>query len=104
MIEGKELNFADLTNGLGEGIDGYICVHGDIVYLSSIEVQVQGQGRCQQYLEKLESEYRVVKVPNVVSAALLHILQKRRYKLTAEWDERFGECVDIWVKEKSNGY
>jgi hypothetical protein len=95
---GKEIKFEDLHNGLEEGIDGYLCVHGDTVYLSSIEVQVPNQGRCQRYLEKLESKYKVVKVPNVISAALLHILQKRGYKPIAEWAEEFGEFVDVWVK------
>ncbi len=85
---------------LAPGVKGYTIVRGDTVYLPMIEVQDEGKGKCQAYLESLEKQYKVVKVPNVLSGILLHILKKRGYKLSLEYSEEFQEMVEVWVKER----
>jgi len=88
------------TDSLAPGVSGQIFPEGDTVYLPFIATNPQGQGLCQIYLAHLESEYRVVKVPTVISAALEHILIKRGYKQKIEWaDEPFNCPVELWVKE-----
>lgn len=97
----QPLDFNSIINGLAEGIDGYIIEEGDTVYLPDIEVRDKNKGKCQTYLAELESKYRVVKVPNVISGILIHILEKREYRLTCEYSREFNEPVDVWVKEKA---
>lgn len=102
-IMSAKVDFGFPEDELDDGVVGFIMADGDTVYLPFIEVLDSGKGKCQAYLEKLEREYGVIKIPCVVSRILLHILQKRGYKLTYEYSKQFEEAVDVWVKEKQDG-
>jgi hypothetical protein len=76
-------------------LGGYCVVEGNILWLSAIISKFPKQGNFGRFLDTIESEFEIIKVP-VPSPLMKHILAKRGYKLKEEWfPEPFNEMGEI---------
>lgn len=89
----------DITATLAPGVRGYTVDLGERgLYVPLIEAENPGSGDVGRYLDSLPRDRRVV-VPNVVSARLLGMLQRRGFSAVMEWAEDFGEFVECWERQ-----
>jgi len=83
---------------------GYCFPQDDILFVPIITAYTKGQGLGTKLIIELEQlvqetpELREVAIPNIMNRFLLRIVLKRGYIHREEYDENFGETVDIYYK------
>lgn len=92
----------DLAQPLAPGVRGYTVDMGEQgLYIPLIDAEAPGSGDVGRYLDSLPKDRRVV-VPNVISARLAGMLDRRGFVVVQEWAEQFGEYVECYVRESAS--
>jgi hypothetical protein len=81
---------------LGPGITGYKIEYRGATYYPLLISREEGKCHMRAFLDSLRGP---VKVPCVTSDVLRGMLDRRGYVRTLEVEERFGEEVEVWVKD-----
>lgn len=82
---------------LADGVLGYAVEHEGAVYLPDIRAAREGRGDVGRFLDSLDKA-KTWKVPNVISARLAGMLERRGWKKTVEHDPVLGP-VGVFVRE-----
>lgn len=74
-------------------------------YLSLVVVveAERGKGHLRRLLERLMKEYDIVKIPNVVHPAIIHLAKEFGFVRTEEYAPEFEEYVEILLWRKEGG-
>ena len=80
-------------------IRGYACIHDKTLYLSAIKSKEPGKGTFRRFLDKVEGEFDVIKVPTP-SMRMREILTKRGYLTTEEYSKEMEDVVEIMMKKR----
>jgi len=83
---------------LAPGLRGYTVEKDGALYIPFFIAEERGKGVLTRYLDDVESRYKVVKIPTVLSERLALYLQRRGYIVTHEWAAEVSEWAEIWVK------
>jgi hypothetical protein len=85
---------------LAPGVLGYAMdVRERGLYVPIIHSTEEGKGNVGRFLDRLK-ERPLVKIPNVMSAVLRGMLDRRGFVVEREYAEDFGESVEVWVWRK----
>lgn len=82
---------------LAPGVRGYTMEHRGALYIPLVIAERPGNGDVGRYLDGLPKN-RTVKFPNVMSAKLCGMLQRRGFCLTEETEN--GETIGVWVRSR----
>ena len=90
----------DRLDELAPGVLGYAMDCGERgLYVPVVRSTDEARGNVGRFLDALK-ERPLVKVPNVLSAVLRGMLERRGFVLEREFAEDFGESVEVWVWRK----
>lgn len=79
------------------GIDGYVIESGGEFYIPVIIARERGKGHVSRWLDSLPRDV-TLKVPGVVSAQLAGMLERRDFRVIAEWSPQHEAWVDVHVR------
>jgi hypothetical protein len=86
---------------LAPGVLGYAMDERERgLYVPIIHSLAKGKGNVGRFLDALK-ERPLVKIPNVMSAVLRGMLERRGFVQEREYAEDFGESVEVWVWRKA---
>ena len=87
-----------MIDRLAPGVFGYSVESDGALYVPFIMAEKEGSGAVGKFLDELPTD-RTVKVPNVESARLKGMLERRGFAPEMEWAEEFGEHVEVYVRK-----
>ena len=86
---------------IGKASGGYAIEDKDgSIYIPVVLMEPPGQGDGGRFLDSLPRD-RTIKFPNVVSAVLAGMLERRGFTVVQEWADEYDDYVDVYVR-KSN--
>ena len=84
--------------------EGYCFPKDDILFVPILSAAIPGKGLGTKLVEELEDlvkknpKLNEIAFPNIINPIMLKIVSKKGYQYREEFDENFGENVDIWYK------
>ena len=102
MIDGiieVDSEFGEQIGFVRDRFSGWLWKTDDYIYISFIESKKRGQGNLKALFDNILKQEYGIKVPTPMGL-MQRIVQKQGFKQTEE--DRGGEYVEVWVKEKTN--